>query len=783
MRPLVLASLLAVMPIMPMRPAVAQEIEASRVAKAIQQGVDYLKRRQRADGSWEEWMNAPGGVTALCTLALLNSGVPPTDPCIAKALTRIRKSQLASTYVASLETMVLCRAEPSRDLVTIRRNVAWLERKQVPDGPAKGAWAYPVGSGDNSNAQFALLALHEAEQIGVEVSGQTWRWAKAYWEDCQNIDGSWGYQKGNPGTGSMTCAGIASLVIVRDRVNPADAQVDGDRIRCCGAQRENINDRLQNGLAWLGRNFSVTANPGSARQLWTFYYLYALERVGRMTAQRFIGGHDWYREGADFLVGKQDAMSGFWRGAGSAEMDEEIATSLVLLFLAKGRRPVVLAKLKHTTPSDWNQHRGDVANLTRYIESRWKRELTWQVVDLKAATSEDLQQTPVLYLCGSQSPLPEAPAEQDRLAQKLRDYLDRGGFLLAEAYCNPMDFDTGFRQLMTKIFPEPEYALRMLPAEHPAWYAEEAVDPNHLRPLLGVDFGCRTAVIYVPPDPPEQPRPSLSCLWELYRSGRDQSYSPAVAGQIHAAMALGANIVAYATNREVRGKDTFFPTVSTQRAIDRVERGKLYVATVQHAGGCGAAPRALGNLLNAVSRELRIRVDSQQRMLSLDDPAIFNHVVLFMHGRNSFRLNDTERKQLKTYLERGGVLFADSICASGAFTESFRREMAAILPEGPLKPIPADHAMWTPLYGGFDLKSVARRDPQVRGSGDPLKAAVHRVPPSLEGITLEDRYAVIFSPYDLSCALEKQDSLECQGYTREDAARIGINVLLYALQE
>jgi hypothetical protein len=31
--------------------------------------------------------------------------------------------------------------------------------------------------------------------------------------------------------------------------------------------------------------------------------------------------------------------------------------------------------------------------------------------------------------------------------------------------------------------------------------------------------------------------------------------------------------------------------------------------------------------------------------------------------------------------------------------------------------------------------------------------------------------------------LEKFDSMECRGYTREDAARIGLNVLLYALQQ
>ena len=40
---------------------------------------------------------------------------------------------------------------------------------------------------------------------------------------------------------------------------------------------------------------------------------------------------------------------------------------------------------------------------------------------------------------------------------------------------------------------------------------------------------------------------------------------------------------------------------------------------------------------------------------------------------------------------------------------------------------------------------------------------------------------MIFSQFDLSCALEKHDSLECRGYKREDAARIGLNVLLYSL--
>ena len=60
---------------------------------------------------------------------------------------------------------------------------------------------------------------------------------------------------------------------------------------------------------------------------------------------------------------------------------------------------------------------------------------------------------------------------------------------------------------------------------------------------------------------------------------------------------------------------------------------------------------------------------------------------------------------------------------------------------------------------------------------------VRRGPPELEGIKFGGRYRVIFSPFDLSCALEKRDAQECRGYPREDAARIGLNVLLYSLQE
>jgi hypothetical protein len=744
---------------------------------------------------WREWPGEPGGMTSLVTLALLNAGVPTTDPVVEKALAALRKVPPGATYSVSLQTMVFCRATPKEDRLLIARNAQWLEAHQttVP-GQRHGAWSYNrtgatniPGGGDNSNSQFALLALYEAELAGVEVSDQVWRMAKTYWEGCQNPDGSWCYLIGLPGTGSMTAAGIASLVIIDERIGQTDALLDGDTIQCCGGHASN--PRIEQAISWLGRNFSVNRNPGPKNpldpggKLWFYYYLYGVERVGRMTNRRFIGKHDWYREGSDVLQRVQASLgSGFWKGVGSAEEEGIVSTSFAVLFLSKGRWPVLVAKLKHTSPDDWNQHRNDLANLTRHVEKRWQRDLTWQTIDLKAASADDLMAAPVLYLCGSKSPLPDTPAEQDALAEKLRDYLDRGGFLFAEAYCGSVGFHEGFKTLMEKVFPEPEYRLRLLPPEHPIWFAEENVPTAYVRPLWGIDFGCRTSVVYAPLDPPDSPRPSLSCLWDLARGGRPTNYSEKVQAQINAALSIGVNILAYATNREVQEKD--LRTMAVVRPeTDQLDRGRVRVATLRHPGGCNVAPRAVVNLLEAANSQMKIRTRAETNLLSIVDESLFDYPLVFMHGRNNFHLTEAERKQLRLYVERGGTILADAVCASQAFADSFRREMAAIFSDKPLQPIPPTDPIWTPKYNGSNLSQVKRREPSVRSGTDPLKAAVHEGPPSLEGIKIEGRYRIIFSPYDISCALEKQDSLECAGYSREDAARIALNVLLYALHE
>jgi len=762
-------------------------VSPDKIQRAIEKARDWLIREQEANGAWECSMRTEEtrvGATSLVMLALANAGVDRSHVAMQRGLDWLRRQQPDETYSVSLQTLVLAMLSPDADRAILERNVDWLEKAQVSQGPGTGSWSYGTnkGTGDNSNAQFALLALHEADRAGIRVRRDVWVRAQQYWAACANPDGSWGYTIGNAaGSGSMTCAGIASIWITSEHIGTPDARAAADRVSCCGGGASP--KVLERGLQWLGRRFSVVENPGTGGQTWLYYYLYGLERVGRFTARRFIGESDWYLEGAKMFVNSQDALTGAFRG-GRIE-DPTVATSFALLFLAKGRRPVLIAKSRHGPNDDWNRHGHDIAHLVEHVESRWRDDhpagLSWHVVDTPAASLEDLLQAPVLWLSGR-----DAFNLGPDAGGRLRRYIDEGGFVFAEACCpSSGEFDRRLRQLVGEIFPEPEYQLHLLPPEHPAWHAEEIVPPELHRPLLGVDYGCRTCLIYAPPtdaQPNEAAMPSLSCLWEI-GGASSQSLPEDVRREVDAALAIGTNVIAYATNRELKRKDELFALApDSPAAPDALERGQIAIAKLKHSGMCDAAPAALANVLRAAARELGVRVDDTPSQIDPADPALFNYHLVFMHGRQAFAFDGTRRERLRQFLERGGTLLADSVCASPPFTAAFRAEIAAMLPAHKLEEIPADDPIYSAAsYGGYDIRQVTLREPA--GGDGPMNVRKRQVTPKLEGVRMGDRWALIFSPYDLSCALEKQNSLECTGYSREDAEKIALNVLLYSLNQ
>lgn len=779
--------------------AARAEITAAQVNAAIADGVAYLEKQQNPKGGWPESPHdSGGGLSALCTLALLNSGRTTADPSVKNALAYLERLDSPDRiYSVSLMLMAFAQADPKRYALKINGLARWIEAKQVTRRDvSKGGWRYqsPDEQSDNSSTQFAILALHEAERAGVKISDQTWQLAYNYWtQPGMQRDGGFGYTHGSGSTGSMTCAGIASIIMCRDRLNLGDAAVIDGRVQCCGNQAPD--DPVKNGINWLGRHFSVERNPNDAS--WTLYYLYALERVGRMSGQRLIGNHDWYREGSEFLLKRQDKLSYFWSGQGIGEGDPLVGTALALLFLAKGRRPIVIAKLQHEPDSrdqvvlDWDHHRRAVQNLTMRVERQWQRELSWQTINFQPlrrdalgrplanqtpVTAAELAESPVLFVSGSKGL--KLDPEQKAV---LRQYIENGGFIFAEACsgngCNGAEFDRDFRALMRELFPDSE--LRRLPPDHAVWYAQEKVDPQHLPQdpefwLWGLDACCRTSVIYCPR--------TLSCYWELAHPYRESNFPPATKAQIEAVTRIGGNVLAYATSRELKEK-LDRPQLAVSTPGGATARGALVVPKLSHGGGADDAPAALSNLLAVVERDFQMRVDRQKRMLAPTDAKLLDYPIVFMHGRRSFKFSAAERSALKAYLDRGGFLFADAICANQQFADALRQELKQIYPDAQLTRIPASHPLFTTEFQGFNIGTVTLRDPQIRAEGDPLTARLVQASPFLEGLEIDGRIVAILSPYDLSCALEKGVSLDCKGYIPADAARIGANVLLYALSQ
>lgn len=741
----------------PVRGAVTRE----EVERAIKEGVRFLKQEQRGDGSWSDVDNdAHTGSTSLVTLALLTAGEPVNSPTIRRALGYLRNfgpDELKSTYAVSLQTMVFAAAEPERDQLKLVANVEWLTRAQIRPADRvnwPGSWTYSViknRHGDNSNSQYALLGLHAANEVGIPVRPDVWTLARSYWENCQHRDGGWAYtpDASSPASGSMTSAGISSLIITGLKRYQGQETLVGDEIHNCG--KGGLNVDLVRGIDWMANHFRVGENFGHGQQ-WRYYYLYGMERAGRLSGRRFFGEHDWYREGAEKLVHDQDPLRGFWRGA-IFEQDPVVATSFSLLFLAKGRSPVLINKLRHGPKADWDNDADDIRNLVGVVTRDWKsllggQLLTWQVVDPNVSTVEDLMQAPIAYFNGH-----KVPEFTDEGMKNLRDFIEQGGFIFAEACCGEKEFDTGFRALMEKIFPEEGYKLHALTEEHAVWRARHLLSPD-VHPLWGIEHGCRTVVIYSPED--------LSCYWN---QAENSPANPAVIK----ALRVGQNVVDYATGRELPADKLAVREVKDFKP-DSPRRGALHIAKLVHAGDWNVAPLAIPNLTTSLRQKSGLDVVINHKELFPNDPNIVHFPLIYLHGRAGFTYSKENIDAIRRHLTPGGgTLFADAACGSPAFDASFRKFVATLLPNTPLVPIPRDDELYSKKVG-YDLADV--HFTKAVGGGVDY--------PQLEGIKIDGHWAVIYSKYDLGCALERHQGLDCKGYSYESALRIATNIVLYS---
>jgi hypothetical protein len=361
--------------------------EQRLVDDAIVNGVWYLEDHQAPGGTWG---NPPVGCAALPGLTLLECGVPGSDPVVQKVAHFVREQAPKLTYSSPYDTYQVALAilfldrlgeykdkEHIQDEKLIQYLALRLVAGQRPDDggrrPDGGGWDYTCpaldrrrtqelltrlredkvsldqwrkaalngkafgpGRFDNSNTQFAVLALWVARRHDVPID-RTVALVERHFRRTQllgqggaavgdpkgdnlNLDGSWLYDTGVNSSHwpTMTCSGLLGLAVAHG------VSEDGAE-----KQQKPLGDpAVKRALAMLAREID---RPGEERDP-DLYFLWSLERVGVLYDLPKIDDKDWYAWGRKVLLSMRQP-DGSWKGGAYYGNTPVLNTCFALLFL------------------------------------------------------------------------------------------------------------------------------------------------------------------------------------------------------------------------------------------------------------------------------------------------------------------------------------------------------------------------------------------------------------------------------------------------------------------
>lgn len=232
--------------------------------------------------------------------------------------------------------------EMDPDLV---RRVEAMDRTGVVD-PSRRASPAHQSNPDNSNSQFAVLALWIARRNGVPADISLRR-AEA-WYRITHENGTWAYILGGGtpyGRGATTCAGLLGLAVGAGIARTPVLKTKPDDKTAAVPKRDPLSDLLvRTALSYVvGELASMTRADVPSNGLdRDYYFLWSLERVGMVYGVTKVAGVDWYALGSTLIL-LHEQPTGGWKGRYAIEID----TSFALLFLRRSNLvPDLSAALK-----------------------------------------------------------------------------------------------------------------------------------------------------------------------------------------------------------------------------------------------------------------------------------------------------------------------------------------------------------------------------------------------------------------------------------------------------
>ena len=645
-------------------------VTAAKIRTAIDDAVLYLRGLQAPDGSIDLYSGNPAGATALATLTMLAAGADPAaDDSLKKALDWLAKQEPNNTYVRGIRANVWEYAlrkvpddEHYRSL--LKKDFEWL----LAALGTKEGWRYTRESPDwdNSCTQYGVLGIWAAARAGFDPGDKFWTTMSKHFRGCQGADGGWSYVVGGS-TPNMATAGLASLFLVFDMYHGKDSFHRANPRTFTTGDAAEVLKAIDRGMDWLGK-CQGNKNDG--------YYLYGMERTGVASGRKLIGGEDWFARGAQVVLQAQQRNGSIQLGSWGGPA---VSTSFCTLFLVYGGAPVAINKLQFGQGQDWNLNPRDLANLSKALWSAYERPMNWQIVSIESPATEI--EAPVLFLSGSST---WQFTEKEML--KLREYVERGGTILAEPRDHSPDFRSSMEELLRDMYPPqsyPDVRLERLPAEH-GIYTVIKQDWKNRPKLRGASNGSRTFFLLS--------EEYLSGDWQANREESD-------------AFKLALNLLFYATDLgELEGK---FTTMLPDRPPAKERKGKLTVARIHHGGMPGhpqewdAAARCWQKLA-PLARHLTGRDLQETPPVVLGKDSLEGIRLLHLTGRSGLNLSEKERKALQSWVQSGGTLLVDAHGGSPAFARAARKELETLF--GPFQPLSVDPILTEGRFeGGVDL--------------------------------------------------------------------------------
>lgn len=193
---------------------------------------------------------------------------------------------------------------------------------------------------------------------------------------------------------------------------------------------------------------------------------------------------------------------------------------------------------------------------------------------------------------------------------------------------------------------------------------------------------------------------------------------------------------------------------------------EVRIARLHYDGGGDwyCDPSSLPNWLELFAARTGVRTAGSEVVLTLDSEDLYQYPFLYLSGHGRIALSDPELVELRRYLDAGGFLYADDNYGLDA---SFREMVHQLYPGQELIPLGSNHPIYHSFYDLAGLPKIHQHD------GEPAQGY---------GVFRNGRLVIFYSwSADIGDGLEDADVHGDPPAAREAAARMAVNVLMYAL--